>query len=101
MRWFVLLLVMVVACRSSPERCEKAIRHYAELDFEEKTEAELAGRPAAERDALRKKKLAAFEEEYARRVDLAVSKCTSANFSDKVDCMIDAKTAKQARACTE
>jgi hypothetical protein len=101
MRYFALVVVTLVACRSSPAKCEKAIRHYAELMFWEETDATLAKLPPGERDAFRQKKLAAFEAEYAKGIDTVTSKCTSANFSDKVDCMIDAKTAKEARACTE
>jgi len=101
MRWFVVSVVMLVACRSSPEKCERAIRHYAELVYWDEAEADIAKHPAAERDALRQKKLAAFEAEFARGVDLEVSKCTSANFSNRVDCMLEAKTAKQAKACMD
>ena len=90
----------LVACRSSPEKCEKACRNYAQLVFWEDADAEIAKRPPAERDALRHKKLAEFEASLAKGVDTCTSKCTSANFSNQVDCLIEVKTAKQAKACS-
>ena len=96
----VVWLVLLLGCtRTDPDKCEKAIRNFAQLVYWEDAEKEIAAAPPDQREALRKDKLAKFERDLEKGITLDVSKCTSANFSDQVDCMIAAKTAKQARAC--
>lgn len=95
----VLLVIALTACRSDPEKCEKAIRNYATLVFWEGADKEIAAAPVDKRDALRREKLAKFQADMEKGLQIDVSKCTSANFSSQLDCMIDAKTAKQARDC--
>ena len=97
----VWLLALVACTRTDPEKCEKAIRNYAQLVYWEGAEKEIASAPADQRDALRKQKLSEFASSMEKGLALDVSKCTSANFSDQVDCMIAAKTAAQAKACVK
>jgi hypothetical protein len=95
----VLVLLPVLACKGDPVTCEKGIRNYAQLIYWEQADAEIAAAPETQRDALRKEKLAKFEHDMERGLDIVVSKCTSADSEDQVKCMIAAKTAKQAHDC--
>ena len=97
----VLLLLLVGCSRTDPEKCDKAIRNYYQLQFWEKYDSEIAAAPAEQRESLRTQKQAQLQRELEHGISLDVSKCTSANFSNKVDCMIAAKTAKQARECMD
>jgi len=66
----------------------------------EEAEKEIAAVPAPERDELRKAKMAQFSANLSRGVDMCSSKCMSANHKEDIECLINAKTAKEARACT-
>lgn len=101
MRLLVVLALCVAACKGNPEKCDKAIRHYAELVFWEQADAEIAAAPPEQRDELRKKKLAEFTANMEKGIHLVTSQCVSATgMSDsQVDCMLAAKTAKQAKEC--
>ena len=103
MRWpFALCLVFMAGCHSckgDPERCDRAARNYAQLVYWEGANAENEKLPVAERDAVRKQKLAEFAKGIEDGIDLVVSKCVSANNTEQTDCMINAKTAKAAKAC--
>ena len=94
-----LIVIALTACRSDPAKCEKAIRNYATLVYWEGADKEIAAAPADKRDALRQEKLAKFQADLDQHMVIDVSKCTSANFSSQVDCMTEAKTAKQAKDC--
>lgn len=96
----VFALALGAGCRSDRMQCETACRNYAQLTYWDTADAEIAKRPVGERDALRRQKLAEFEAGIAKGIDWCVSKCTSGNFSNQVDCLSEAKTARQARACT-
>src|SRR5437867_3705454 len=95
----VCLLLLLGCTRTDPDKCERAIRNFAHLVYWGDAEKEIAAAPADRREALRKEKLAKFERDLEKGITLDVSKCTSANFSDQVDCMIAAKTAAQAKSC--
>lgn len=96
----VLFVLSITGCKGDPVKCEKACRNYAQLVYWEQTETEIAAAPAAERDELRKKKMAEFSANLAKGVDLCTSKCMSANHEEDIDCLINAKTAKEVKACT-
>jgi hypothetical protein len=93
--------VLGIGCKGDPEKCEKACRNYAELVFWEKADAEISQAPVEKRDELRKQKLAEFTKNLENGINTCTSKCLSANKEDDIKCMIDAKTAKQAKACVE
>jgi hypothetical protein len=93
------IVIALTACKSDPVKCEQGIRNYAQLVYWDQADAEIAAAPVAQRDALRKDKLAKFQADMERGLQIEVSKCTSANFGSQIDCMNAAKTAKQAKAC--
>ena len=95
------IVLLVAACQGDPVKCEKGIRHYAELVYWEQADAEIAAAPAAQRDTLRKDKLAKFHHDMERGLPTVVSKCQTANSDAELDCMLAAKTAKQAKACVD
>jgi hypothetical protein len=99
MKW-LLVLAVLSACKGDPEKCERAVRNYSQLVYWQEADAEIAATPPDKREPLRKKKLAMFEAEMQRSLDTIVSKCTSANNDTMTDCMINAKSAEQAKACT-
>lgn len=99
MRRLAFALILAAGCQKDPVKCEKGIRNYHQLVYWEQANAEIDAAPPAQRDALRKDKLAQFERDIERALPTVVSKCTSANSDDEVDCMIAAKTAAQAKAC--
>jgi hypothetical protein len=94
-------VLLLAACKGDRERCEQASRNYATLMFWKKANAEIAERPKAERDKLRKEKLALFTYEMESKIDAVVSQCQSANNDDQVECMIAAKTPEAAVECAE
>jgi hypothetical protein len=94
----VVTLTTLVGCRSDPDKCERGCRNYHKLVFWEAAEAEIAKLPSDKRDAARRDKLVQFEKEE-KWVDWCTSKCVSENFSDQVDCLVAATTAKQAKEC--
>ncbi len=89
------------ACKGDREKCEQAARNFATLTYWERVNKEIAERPAAERDGLRKKKVSEFTNELETKIDTVVSQCQSANNEEQVDCMIAAKTAKDALDCAD
>lgn len=101
MRSIVLALVLASAgCKGDPDTCDRACRNYAQLVFWEEAEKEISAAPLAQRDELRKTKMAEFSRNLARGVDLCTSKCMSANNDEDTRCLVEAKTAAQAKACT-
>jgi hypothetical protein len=98
----VLTLVLVLGgCKGDPVKCDQGCRNFATLVYWKTADAEIAAAPAEERDALRKRLLGKFEQKLASGVDLCVSQCKSAGNTEQIDCMIAAKTADQALACTK
>jgi hypothetical protein len=88
-------------CKGDPVRCESAIRNYTTLVFWETADKDIEKAPEADRAKLRADKLAEYETTLAKGIDTLTSQCVSANNDTQVQCMIDAKTAKDAHACTE
>lgn len=100
MRSLLLALTLsTLGCKGDPVECEKACRNYAELVYWDEAEKEIAAVPADQRDAMRKEKMAKFSANMSRGVDMCSSKCMSANNKEDIKCLIDAKTAKDAKAC--
>ena len=93
------MLIAALGCKGNPEKCDQACRNYAELVFWQTANAEIEKLPPAQRDAARKEKMAEFAKNLAAGVDMCTSKCVSANNKEDIDCLINAKTADQAKAC--
>lgn len=79
--------------------CEQACRNYATLAFWAKWDPQINAQPAAERDKLRRDKLAELEIILARGVDMCVTSCQTANNETQYSCMAAAKTWPEANAC--
>lgn len=102
MRFVLVLLVLsTAACKADREQCEQAVRNYATLMYWKKANAEIAAKPQAQREQLRKDKVARFTYEMESGVDVLVSQCQSANNEEMIECMIAAKTADQALECAD
>lgn len=101
MRLVVALGLLLAACKGDIQKCEQACRNYGTLMYWKAADVEIAAVPAAERDALRKRKLTEFSTKLENGVDLCISQCQSANNDKDMDCMIAAKTAEQVKACVE
>ena len=101
MRLLLAACLLTAACKGDPDKCDRACRNYAELTFWKAADAEIAAAPEAQREAMRKDKLAKFTADLEHGINLCVSQCVSATgTSDKqADCMIEAKTAEAVRAC--
>lgn len=97
----VCAMLLLPACKGDPVRCEKAIRNYTALVYWDEADKEIAAKPEAERAALRKEKLAKFDHDLSGGIDTMTSQCVSAGNDDQIECMIDAKTAEDAKACTD
>ncbi len=101
MRWTLLLVCLVtLGCKGDPVKCEKGIRNYFTLLFWDQAEKEIAAAPPEKRDLVRKEQTAKLDHSIEDRIDVVISKCTAANNDTQIDCMIAAKTAGQARACS-
>jgi hypothetical protein len=99
MRFALVLLIMLGACKGDAVQCEKGCRNYAALAYWKNAEVELAKLPADERDARRKKLVSKYTADLEGGIDVCVSQCQSANNPDDINCMIKAKTGDQAVAC--
>jgi len=94
-----LLVFAALGCKGDPVKCEKACRNYAELVYWKQADVEINAAPLAERDALRKKKMGEFSNNLSKGVDMCTSKCMSANNDKTTNCLLEAKTAEQAKGC--
>jgi hypothetical protein len=100
---FVLLAVLAItapACKGDLQKCDQACRNYATLLYWQLSDAEIAAAPADQRDNLRRRKLAEFDAKLENGVDMCVNQCTSANNTETIDCMIEAKSGSAAKACS-
>jgi hypothetical protein len=100
-RWILPLLLAVAACRGDAKQCEQGCRNVAGLLFWRDANKEIDAAPAEQRDALRQRKAAEFATKLEAGLALCVSQCQSARSQSTVDCLIAARTADQAVACTE
>ena len=89
----------LAGCKGDPEKCDQACRNYAELVFWDKANAEIDAAPPEKRDELRKQKLAEFTKNLELGINTCSSKCLSANNDEQTKCLLQAKTAKQAKDC--
>ncbi|HEY6173583.1 MAG TPA: hypothetical protein VIX73_04030 [Kofleriaceae bacterium] len=101
MRWILLVLLAVAACRGDAQQCDQGCRNMASLVFWRDADKEIAAAPADQRDALRKQKLAELTTKLEAGIDFCVSQCQAAGNQRTIDCLIAAKTADQAVACTK
>ena len=94
------LVTLALGCQGDPQKCEQAVRNYASLVYWKQADKEIAAAPPEKRDAMRQDKNAEFQAQLEKGLQTLVSQCTSANNKDQITCMIDAKTAEQAKACS-
>jgi hypothetical protein len=100
-RGVLLLTIFAVACKGDPQRCDQAARNYATLKYWDRANAEIAKAPAEQREKLTRQRLAKFEDDLERGIDLVIAQCVSANNDEQVDCMINAKTYAEVRLCSK
>jgi hypothetical protein len=103
MRLALALVLLVAACRrgGDPVKCEKACRNYAQLTYWADADKAIEAAPADQRDALSKQKLDKFSRALERGIDPCVTRCVSADNDDQEKCLIQARTAEQAKACVK
>ena len=102
MRWALVLLVAVTACKKGdPKKCDAACRNYAELDFWHGADAQINALPVEQREAARKQKLAEFTRGMERGLDLCTTKCVDANYEADVTCWTNARTYEQLQKCKD
>ena len=85
------------------ETCQKACIHYAKLHHDEKLDKKLKGKTGEEALSIRTKHANLWTEIIERKEDRGRDNCelmcrTSSRISD-VSCMVEAKTANEARVC--
>lgn len=91
----------LAGCKGDAKKCEAAARNFAEVVYKEKMEKELAELPADKREAARKEKLAAYANAVEKDIDFFIRQCVAANNDEQVECMIAAKTSKDAMKCAD
>ena len=102
MRYVVAAVLLAAAChKGDPQKCDVACRNYAQLTFWHKADAEIAAAPEERREELRKQKLAEFEKNLERGIDLCTTKCVDANYDKDVTCWTNAKTYEQLQQCND
>lgn len=98
---FVLALASAaLGCKGDRVQCEEACRNYATLVYWERTDAEIAAAPEKDRENLKKRKLSEFTNYLEQGVEMCVNQCSSANNDEQIACMRNAKTGKEATACS-
>ena len=102
MSWALAIALLAgVGCRVDAQQCDQACRNAGKLAFWKAADLEIAAAPADQRDALRKQKLSEFTKKVEAGIDGCVLRCQSARDQDTVDCLIAARTAEQAQACSK
>jgi hypothetical protein len=97
----LLLALAAAGCGANDGDCDKACRNYFQLHYWEEANAEIAGVPVAEREALRQKKLVELEERTNKGIVLCMKQCRTAATKEQVACLIDATTKAAAKECLE
>ena len=101
MSWALAIALLAgVGCRLDAQQCDQACRNAMKLAYWKAADLEIAAAPADQRDALRKQKLSEFTKKVEAGIDGCVLRCQSARDQATVDCLIAARTAEQAQACT-
>lgn len=101
MRWILSVLLAVAACRGDAKQCDQGCRNAFGLMYWRDADKAIAAAPADQRDALRKQKLDEFTRKLEAGIGLCVSQCQAAGNQSTIDCLIAAKTADQAVACSQ
>lgn len=104
MPWILALLLAlapIAGCRGDARQCDQACRNVAPLLYWKQADKEIAAAPADQRDALRKRMQAEYPEKFDQGLFLCVRQCQSAGNQTMIDCLIAAKTADQAAACSD
>lgn len=101
MRWIIPFVLVAAACRGDAQQCDEGCRNVASLLFWKDADREIAAAPADQRDALRKRKLGEFATKLESGIDMCVSQCQGAGNQATIDCLIAARTADQAMACSK
>jgi hypothetical protein len=102
MRWALAVLLAVAACKKGdPQKCDVACRNYAQLTYWHKADAEINALPPDQRAAARKDKLAEFEKNLERGLDLCTTKCVDANYDHDMNCWTEAKTFEELQKCND
>lgn len=96
----VAIASVALGCKGDRNKCEVACRNYATLTYWERTDADIAAAPEAEREALKKRKLSEFTNYLEQGVDACVNQCASANNDEQIECMTKAKTATDVKKCS-
>jgi uncharacterized protein (TIGR03382 family) len=97
----LVLSALAPGCRGDREKCAAAAQHFAELVYWEGANAEIAALPPERREAARKQKLLAFNQELDAQLQLRISQCVGANADGQADCINASKTAAEALKCAE
>jgi hypothetical protein len=87
-------------CRLDAQQCDQACRNAMSLVYWKAADREIAAAPADQRDALRKQKLSEFTQKVDTGIEGCVLRCQSSRDQDAVECLIAARTADQAQACS-
>jgi hypothetical protein len=96
----VIALTAGAGCRVDAQLCDQACRNAMSLAYWKAADQEISAAPADQRDALRKQKLSELTRKLEAGIDGCVLRCQSARDRDTVDCLIAARTADQAQACS-
>jgi hypothetical protein len=96
----IVVLGAGAGCRLDAQQCDKACRNAMSLTYWKAADQEIAAAPADQRDALRKQKLSKFTQDVESGIEGCVLRCQSSRNQDSVDCLIAARTAEQAQACS-
>jgi hypothetical protein len=103
--WVVAPILAILAagagCRLDAEQCRQGCRNAMSLVYWKAADQEIAAAPADQRDALRKQKLGTFNQEVETGLEGCVLQCQSSRNQDTLDCLIAARTAEQAQACSK
>jgi hypothetical protein len=94
-------LIAGAGCRVDAQQCDQACRNAMSLAYWKAADQEIAAAAADQRDALRKQKLSEFTRKVDAGIDGCVLRCQSARDQTTVDCLIAARTAEQAQACSK
>lgn len=100
-RLLLLGLIALASCKGDRVKCDQSCRHYAELVYWSTWDPVINNAPPDKRESMRREKLADFENRVHEGVETCITQCVSANNEDTTDCLINAKTAAGAKACSD
>ena len=91
----------LAACMGDPVKCHDGCRNVATLIYWKATEPEIAAVPPEQRAQLRKAKVDEFQKYLDQGLEMCTTQCQSANNTEQIDCMLNAKTGEQAAVCSK